>query len=357
QNIGRGGSPPRAPGLSTSPPPARVLVARSSHLGDVAQTIPLVHALRSAFPGARVAWAIQPAFAPLVAPLVDAVVPFERDGGARAWPRIRRAMRAFGADLAVDAQGNWKSAMVVRLSGAQRRVGCARAAWQEPLAARVLGVSGATAADAPHLVDRLMAVAASVGAPAAPPRLDPALTGDELRAGFEALEALSPGAGRAPLLLHPGVPGDPRTWPSERYAALLERFGPHSDRAPIVVTGPAEADVGARLDALDRCGAAAHLVGQSDVRALCALFHAARQRGGVLVAQDSGPAHLAASVGLGVRLLAGPEDPSRTGPWPVCGAVDSPHRLVRPPADWRPGAPWTRRPIESIEPEDVLAAL
>ncbi|MEL6715493.1 MAG: glycosyltransferase family 9 protein, partial [Planctomycetota bacterium] len=269
----------------------------------------------------------------------------------------RRAMRAFRADLAIDAQGNWKSAMVVRLSGAPRRVGFARAAWQEPLAARVLGVSGEPSADAHHLVDRLVAVAASVGAPLDRPRLDPALTGAELRAGVDALDALAPDPDRAPLLLHPGVPGDPRTWPGERYAALLERLHAQSDRAPIVITGPSEADVGARLDALDERGAAAHLVGQRDVRALCALFREARERGGVLVAQDSGPAHLAASVGLGVRLLAGPEDPSCTGPWPVCGADDSPHRFVRPPAGWRPGGPWSPRPIAAIEPDDVLAAL
>ena len=36
-----------------------------------------------------------------------------------------------------------------------------------------------------------------------------------------------------------------------------------------------------------------------------------------MVCCDSGPMHLAASVGLGVLCLAGPQDERRTGPWPL----------------------------------------
>ena len=28
-----------------------------------------------------------------------------------AWPRLRRALHDFAADLVIDAQGNWKSAL------------------------------------------------------------------------------------------------------------------------------------------------------------------------------------------------------------------------------------------------------
>jgi len=339
-----------------------VLIARASHLGDVAQTIPLVHALRARWPGVEIAWAVEPAFAPLVAPLVERIVAFERDGGVRAWPRIRAAMRAFGADLAIDAQGNWKSAFVARLSGAGRVLGFARGAWQEPIAGRLLRIAPTPGADAPHLVDRALALAAAVTGEAAAPRLDPALSGEELARGRAALAAACPGGAR-PLLAHPGAEGDPRTWPRERHAALARAIAA-SDLGlrPVVVTGPAEEETGRWLaDAVGGDGAS-HVVGQRGLRDLAALLAAARDAGGRLVAQDSGPAHLAASVGLPVHLLAGPEDPARTGPWPVADRAGSPHRVGAPPPGWPgPAGAWRARPTASISVgatlESIAAAL
>lgn len=334
-----------------------MLIARASHLGDVAQTIPLVHALRDRWPEVQVAWAVEPAFAPLVAPLVDRIVPFLRDGGARAWPRIRREMRAFGPDVAVDAQGNWKSAFVARLSGAARVLGFERSAWQEPIAGRILRIPTAPCAGAPHLVERACALAAALTGAASPPRLDPLLSTDERARGREALAAACPGGAR-PLLLHPGVESDPRTWPRERHAALAAAAADGLGVRPIVVTGPGEESTGRWLRERVEDDVAAHLVGQRGLRDLVALFAAARDAGGRLVAQDSGPAHLAASVGLPVHLLAGPEDPARTGPWPIADGADSPHRVVAPPASWPgPAGAWAARAMDEISADAALKSV
>ena len=124
------------------------------------------------------------------------------------------------------------------------------------------------------------------------------------------------------------------------------------------MTGPAEEETGRWLAAEVGADGATHLVGQRGLRDLAALLSAARDAGGRMVAQDSGPAHLAASVGLPVHLLAGPEDPARTGPWPVADRAGSPHRVVSPSPGWRgPRGSWVARPIDSISVDAALESI
>ena len=352
------------------PAPKRVLIVRMSHLGDVAQTLPLVHGIQMLWPSAEIGWAIQPEFAPLVEPFAR-IFPFERRGGARAWPRIRAAMRAWRPDVTIDAQGNWKSAVCARLSGAPLRYGFERSAWQEPLAARVAGLEHAPPAltSPRHLVARCHSIAAHLGVEAPHElRLDPLLSTAEVERGRHLLlDALGeapgssrPGASAPPVtVLHPGVPADPRTWPEHSFLELGQRLVGRGRRV-LFLTGPGEAASGEALRAA--VPEAAHVVGQRGLRDLCAILHAAAERRGELFTSDSGPAHIAASVGLPVRLLAGPEDPRRTGPWPPIGsaavggasqAEESPHRLVQPPAD---STTWSRRSIESVSVDEAERA-
>ena len=316
-----------------------------SHLGDIAQTLPLLHAVRGAWPGVEVAWAIQPEFAGLVEPLVERVVHFDRRGGLMAWPRLRRALHDFAADLVIDAQGNWKSALAASLSGAPRRLTLPRCARQEPLAARLLGLEEVPVdpEGARHLVPLCTALGALVTGEATT-RLDPDLSDEERAAASRTWSQLS-GGSRA-VVLHPGAPGDPRSWPAARYRRLAELLIERGDRV-VVLTGPSEADVGARLQA--EVPTAAHHVGQRGLREFAALLDAASSQGAALVGGDSGPAHVAAIVGLPVHLIAGPEDPSRTGPWPPRGG----RNVVV--AD--PGQPWAGRSVEDVSVDDVLRSL
>ncbi|QDV06231.1 Lipopolysaccharide core heptosyltransferase RfaQ [Planctomycetes bacterium Poly30] len=322
-----------------------------SHLGDIVQTMPLVHAIRAAWPGAEIGWAIQPEFAPLVEPFAK-IFPFDRRGGARAWPRLRSEMRAWRPDMTLDAQGNWKSAVCTRLSGAPRRHGFERRAWQEPFAARVAGLVHAPPPESSgrHLVALCRSIAAFItGDAALAERIDPLLSEAEIARGRGILESVREGAARTSwTVLHPGVAGDPRTWPAESFEALGRRLLERGERV-LYLTGPGEAETGRALGAA--VPGAAHLVGQRGLRDLCAILHAVAKGDGQIFVSDSGPAHVAASVGLPVRLLAGPEDPERTGPWPLVTSSETPHRLV--PAGGLTA--WTARPIGAVTVEDALS--
>ncbi len=332
------------------PEPGRVLLVRLSHLGDVVHALPVFHALRRRWPAAKLAWICQKEFAPLLTglPGLDESLLFDRRAGLRGVWRARRAMAAFGPDLTVDAQGNMKSALLSRLSAAPRRLALAPVHWQEPVGARFM-TEFAPPAEGPHAIHKAASLIDAIG-DRSPLSFDLGLSTAELEEGAKELaERFSAGAGQC-WVLHLGREGDPRTWPSERFASLARELARRGDRA-LVLSGPAEAGTGQRLaQELQGEERVSHWIGQSDLRQLAGFLTAAAAEGVGFVACDSGPSHLAAACGLHVRLLSGPQDPLLTGPWPLEGAPDSGNRIIR-------ANPGGLGPMLGLEVESVLALL
>jgi heptosyltransferase-1 len=115
----------------------RVLVVRTSAIGDVVFATPLAAALRRTYPTAHIAWLVEQGIEGLLAgdPAIDQVIVWPKAEWARLWQTRRlsallRAVRDFRArlrverfDTALDLQGLLKSAVLAFLSGAPRRVG------------------------------------------------------------------------------------------------------------------------------------------------------------------------------------------------------------------------------------------
>lgn len=102
-----------------------------------------------------------------------------------------------------------------------------------------------------------------------------------------------------------------KTWPPERFAALVARLlaGPCHGWRVAVLGGPGdEAESAPLLDALPH---ALRIFAEPDLLTV----HAALARCGAFIGNDSGLAHLAASTGITTLALFGPTDPARYGPW------------------------------------------
>ena len=104
-----------------------ILVVKLSSLGDIVHAIPVVHDIRTAFPGALIDWVVEPAFAPLVRRVegVDQVIECALRRWRTAWwtTAVRTEWRAFKArlqatryDAVLDLQGLTKSALIARLA-------------------------------------------------------------------------------------------------------------------------------------------------------------------------------------------------------------------------------------------------
>jgi heptosyltransferase-1 len=103
----------------------RILVVKLSSLGDVVQTLPVLHDIHAHFPQAKIDWVVEEAFAELVrqAPSVESVIPvaqrrWRRSPLARSTRGERGAaqaqLRQEAYDAVIDFQGLVKSAVVAR---------------------------------------------------------------------------------------------------------------------------------------------------------------------------------------------------------------------------------------------------
>lgn len=271
----------------------RVLICRGGALGDFVVTLPVLRALRRAWPGARLDLLGYPRHAALAVTgrLADGVRSLD-DAGIAAWfdaaapdlpPDERRYLDAYDGVVCFlhDPDG------IIR--GKLARVLGDRLVWRSPLPA--FG----------HVAEHLLGALPALGlAPDdAVPRLE--LPGPVREAGDRRLRAL----GERVAVLHPGSGSPRKNWPAARYASLAlclrERWG----LIPAVVLGEVEQGIEAALP-----------TGLPRLAGLTAVELAGVLRGATLyVGNDSGATHLAAAVRTGPTVaLFGPTDPAVWAP-------------------------------------------
>ena len=303
-----------------------VLLVRLSAMGDVVQSLGAVAALHRARPQWRVVFVTQREFAPLLrdVPGLAGVETFDRRGGLAGFWRLRRGLRAVGADVAIDLQGNWKSALVARASGAPDVLGAAGPWRQEPMS-RVLLRRVVPGSGAPHPA-RTAWDLVRVLVPDAPflrPRLH--AREDEVRRESQALAALGVDAAKPFRLVVVTDPADARALRPDRIEGLMRTApGPC-----VLVLGPGEAGVAAPA------GARVLRHERGEPRRLVALGAIAAMAGATVFGPDQGATHVLAAAGAACRVLYGAQDPQRTAPpgamavWRSDGPPCRPCRAVR----------------------------
>ena len=302
-----GGGRPSAP-----PDPAavkEVLVLRLDRIGDVVMSLPALADLRAALPHARIRLAVGRwgAEAARTAP-VDEVLVWSAPWVGRAaegadgalWILAQaRALRARGIDLALDLQGDVRSNVLLRATGARHRAGYANTGggW---LLTQVLPLDETVS----WVEQNRRAVAAVVGkAAGAPPDL---LTSDERGFGRRLVADLGLSARRPLVAVHPSGGRRVKQWEVGRWAEVAERLQ-REFQATILITGT-EADR-PLTDALGRLlpERPVDLSGRLSLRETIALV----AEMDLFLSPDTGTMHAACAVGTPSVSVFGPSDPVR----------------------------------------------
>lgn len=271
----------------------RVLVVKTSSMGDVVHALPAVSDLLAAHPQVRLEWLVEAPFAAIPAlhggvAAVHALTwrrwrrALGRADTWRAMAALRHTLRAAPYDLVVDLQGLLKSALW-GLQADGPLAGYDRHSAREPLASLCYSRRAAVprALQAVERNRRLMAAVAGYPMPASPP--DFGL--DARAAALPAPEGLPPGA---PVLV-PGASRPEKFWPEDRWVAIGRELAAHHG-PPVVLWGrPDEQAIATRLAA--GCGGVVPPF--LTVAQVAALLH----RAPVVVGLDTGFTHLAAALG------------------------------------------------------------
>jgi lipopolysaccharide heptosyltransferase I len=287
------------PGRSRLPlphyPARRIALLKPSALGDIIHSLPVLTALRRRYPQAHICWVVNRAYEPLLCGHrdLDETLPFHRGAtqtgwGAtvRAWVGLLGELRRRRFDLVVDLQGLFRSGLMAAATGAPRRVGLGSA--REGASWFYTDVVPVADFDALHAVDRYWLVAEALGAGDGPREFHVPIPAEARRWADETLRDCP----RPWLALGPGSRWLTKRWPPGHFAALARRaqadFG-----GTVLFVGAADETPLAQAVQAELHGPARDLTGRTTLPRLAALL----ARADVMLANDTGPLHLAAALG------------------------------------------------------------
>jgi len=287
-------------------PPSRILIIKPSAVGDVVHALPILNLLRLKWPAAHISWLVTPVCSGILDghPQLNEVILFDRKRLGAAWKsgqtraellEFRRRLREGNFDLVIDLQGLFRSGLMAWQTGAPVRIGFARARELAPVFYTHRVDVGSPEQ---HAIERYLTIAATLGCVREPVQyVFP--TDDADRAH---VRSLTSGIGQYAVVL-PGTNWVTKRWPVEHFAALVkplrERFGLNT----VVAGAPGDHELATKIDGLN-------LTGKTTLRQLVALLEDAS----LVIANDSGPMHIASALGRPLVTMFGPTNPARTGP-------------------------------------------
>jgi heptosyltransferase-1 len=270
----------------------RIVLIKPSALGDIIHSLPVLTALRQRFPAADIAWVVNRGYAPLLDghPDLDEIIPFDRVR-AGIGPMLLTSLRFLSRlrsrqfDLAIDLQGLLRTGLMTLASGAARRVGLdsARegASWAYTDCLTVPDPSM-------HAVDRYWLVAQALGVTSNAMRFRLPIAPAALQWALGRLRELP----RPWLVLGVGARWQTKRWPPQHFAVLAQRAWQRFGGSTIFVGGPDEARA-ARQTAAALSGPVCDLTARTSLPQLAAVLSLAD----VMIANDTGPLHLAVALG------------------------------------------------------------
>ena len=272
----------------------RIALIKPSALGDIVHSLPVLTALRQRFPHARVTWVVNRSFEPLLTghPDLTDTLPFDRGAfkGVRgsfaaAWA-FARELRRRRFDLVIDMQGLLRSGLMAWATGAPRRVGFASAregsryAYTHKLKDPPRGTA--------HAVERVWTVAEAFGVGHLPKVFRVPLQPAEVEAARAALAALP----KPVVAVAVGAKWVTKRWPPEHFAEALNRAYSDFGASAAFVGAGDDTALSQRVIAGLR-GPSLDLTGKTPLPRLSAVLSLAD----VMLANDTGPLHLAAALG------------------------------------------------------------
>ncbi len=286
----------------------RILLIKTSSLGDVVHNLPVVCDIAAAMPGATIDWVVEEGFAaiPRLHPRLSRILPVAVRRWRRAlWnPAVWAEMRAFirnlrdqQYDAVIDTQGLFKSAWITRAARGMRH-GLDQVSSREPLGwfyDRTYRVSWHQ-----HAVERNRSLAAHA--------LGYALSGSaqyEISAAPGSFGWLAPGSPHV-VLLH-ATSADRKLWPEERWIALGRALVERGTSCVLPWGTPVEHERSTRL--AQHIPHAVVPPARLELPALASLLAQAR----IVVGTDTGLTHLAGALGVATVGIYCATDPAATG--------------------------------------------
>jgi heptosyltransferase-3 len=293
--------------------PDRILVLKLRAIGDVVLSTAVLPSLRTAFPNSEIHFLTETASVPVVQhnPNIDRVwelslgkwakLPAGR--GVLESLRFVKTIRAQHFDLVFDLFGNPRSAFLSCISGAPRRVGFRFRGRKYAYNIRV-SPRGDRVHEVEFNLDALREADITIQSPE--PFFPISETDSQKIDRWIAEEGIQNGF---LIGIHPWGSWPAKRWPLASFSAITDWLVTRYDARVVVLWGPGERE---QAEAVVRAAQSSiHLAPQTTLSELGALLARCK----LVIANDSGPMHIAAAVGTPTVGIFGPTNPKLQGPY------------------------------------------
>lgn len=283
----------------------RILITRTDRIGDVMLSTPVIKAVRDKYPHAYIACCVQKETREIVDnnPYLDEVIVYDKKGEYKNIFGIIRFIvlikkRKF--DLALILHPTNRMNLTCFFAGIPRRVGYDRKfgmlLTDKIPHTKQLG--------AKHEVEYTLDVVRRIGIDSADKRLYMSLHADAEKNVQELFSKYKIDKTKKILAIHPSASCLSKRWPAERFAEVIDRLNQKHHVSIILLGGDFDKVCSERVrkhvnsEVFD-------LTGKTSISTLAGIL----AKSAIFISNDSGPVHIAVSLGTPVIVLFGRNDP------------------------------------------------
>jgi predicted lipopolysaccharide heptosyltransferase III len=292
----------------------RVLVARLRSIGDTVLATPALQALRRFLPHAQIDILLESWVAPVLqgSTDVDRVITVER-GSAKARLKVAWELRQNKYDVAYNLHGGTTATLLMRASGARRRVGFDSYQYQNLLTDAAPPSSELWQRSPTHSAEQQLALIGWTGVPVTdrPPSRLP-VTEAAKATLLNKIPLAAPYA-----VIHPAAAFDTKQWAADNFSRVAEHLHERGFSV-IAIASPKEKPIVRQAQASARVPLAVST--DLSLPEVTALLSGAS----LFVGNDSGLAHVAAATKTPLVVIFGSSNVAHWRPW-----TTAPHEIAR----------------------------
>jgi heptosyltransferase-2 len=283
----------------------RILVTRTDRIGDVLLSTPVIKGLRRSFPRSHIAVVVRPYARDIVLgnPYLNEVIIYDKYGRQRSPFRsiaFAWALRKKRFDLALILHPTNRMHLVTFLAGIKKRVG-----FNRKLGFLLTDkIEHKKQQGQKHELEYTLDIVRYLGIKPEDKDLFMPIRKDSEIYIEEFLSHQGYREGEKIIALHPAASCPSKVWPKERFAQVADRLSLELKAKIIIVAAASDVDISSSFSALLHCPWI-DATGKTSVSQLASLL----RRCSLFISNDSGPVHIAATLGVPTVAIFGRSQP------------------------------------------------
>lgn len=284
--------------------PSRIAILRTAALGDICMTIPLVVALRDHFSQSAIFWILDESMSALVDDLPGVeLIKIKKPRTLNDWRECQLQLKPYHFDALLMTQSSFRSNLLSLFIKADKKYGYGKLHSKD---FQSFFIDEPVISVEEHLVDSFLRFAEILGAPKAPPRFEIHLSeSDQTKA-----KAFIPDTKNPVIAICPVSSKKERNWPAHCFAELANQLK-NEWQATILLVGGSDKASRLACKTIKKETSVIDASKKTTLKELCALL----ARADLVIAPDTGPAHLADAMGTPVIGLYAVMKAEKTGPY------------------------------------------